>query len=144
MGTRKKLTPSDDGKPRHFIRQWRESKDMTIEELASAANLSVSSISQLERGKQGYSQSTLEQIALVFGCSPADLISHPPANDNDWRATINDAVSEAREAGVSRQAINDVFIDIMQRVRELEKSHPERLQEATEAAEQLTDQTHNH
>jgi transcriptional regulator with XRE-family HTH domain len=141
MGTRKKLTPSDDGKPRHFIKEWRNKRRMTLEQLANAVDLAVSSISQLERGQQGYSQATLEALAAALGCSPVDLISRPPDNDNAWRAKVTEAVHLAQEAGVDRQDVMDEFLEVMRRVRELEKAHPERIPEAIEAARRLLNQS---
>lgn len=143
MGTRTKLKPSDDGKPRHFIQQWRLRKGMTQEELASAVNMAVSTISQLENGKQGYSQATLEAVAAALDCTPADLISRPPANDNDWKRKVGEAINLAQEAGVDRQDVMDAFLDSMRLVRELEKSHPERVPEAIEAAKRLLTRSDN-
>ncbi|WP_280950086.1 helix-turn-helix transcriptional regulator [Rhizobium sp. LC145] len=133
-----------DGQPRHFIKQWREKRRMTQEELANAVGMAVSGISILENGKSGYSQQTLEAIAAALGCTPADLISRPPANDNDWRAKAREAVQLAIEAGTDRQDVMDEFLKLMQLARDLEKSHPERVPEAIEAAQRLLSRTDNH
>ena len=77
MGTRVK---SRLKKPRrrHFIREWRKFRGLNQEQLAERVGVAVSSISQLETGKQGYSQPTLEAIADALGCEPSDLLMRDP------------------------------------------------------------------
>jgi transcriptional regulator with XRE-family HTH domain len=78
MGTRVKTNLKGDDRPRHFIRQWRKHRGLTQEQLASRLDVAVSSISQLENGKQGYSQPMLEAIADALNCEPADLLMRDP------------------------------------------------------------------
>lgn len=82
MGTRVKTRLKDDGKPRHFIRQWRKKRGLTLEQLAGRLEVATSSISQLETGKQGYSQPMLEAIADALQCQPADLLMRDPTLDD--------------------------------------------------------------
>lgn len=94
MGTRVKTALKADSKPRHFIREWRKAKGLTQEQLANRLNVAVSSISQLETGKQGYSQPMLEALADALGCQPADLLMRNPAMKNAvW--SIEDQLSKA-------------------------------------------------
>jgi len=76
MGTRSKT----NGAPRHFIKQWRKHRGLSQEQLASRLGVATSTISQLETGKQGYSQATLEALADALTCSPADLIMRDPTS----------------------------------------------------------------
>lgn len=82
MGTRVKTNFKPDAGPRHFIKQWRKYRGLTQEQLSSRLNVAVSTISQLETGKQGYSQPTLEALADALGCSPADLLVRDPSRQN--------------------------------------------------------------
>lgn len=82
MGTRVKTRLKEDGKPRHFIRQWRKKRGLTLEQLAGRLEVATSSISQLETGKQGYSQPMLEALADALQCQPADLLMRDPTNDD--------------------------------------------------------------
>lgn len=94
MGTRVKTALKADSKPRHFIREWRKARGLTQEQLASRLNVAVSSISQLETGKQGYSQPTLEALADALGCQPADLLMrNPTTKDAIW--SIEDQLNRA-------------------------------------------------
>lgn len=70
---------------RHFIRQWRKHRGLTQERLAERIDMSMSSISQLENGKQNYTQATLEAIADALQCSPGDLLMRDPTDgDAIW------------------------------------------------------------
>lgn len=64
--------------PRHFIRDWRKHRGLTLEQLAERVGLTHGAISQLERGETNYTQPTLEAIANALNCEPADLIMRRP------------------------------------------------------------------
>lgn len=58
---------------------------MTQEELAGSVGLTPSSISQLENGKQGFSDKSLADLARVLKCSPVALLAHDPTRvDSFW------------------------------------------------------------
>lgn len=78
MGTRVKSRIQSGQRRRHFIKEWRKFRGMTQEQLADQVGVAVSTISQLESGGQGYSQATLEGLAIVLDCEPSDLISRDP------------------------------------------------------------------
>lgn len=61
-----------------YIREWRESRNLKQEQLAETAGLSKGYMSDLERGKKPYNQRTLETLANILKCSPADLLAGPP------------------------------------------------------------------
>lgn len=73
--------PASADAPAHFIKQWRKFRKLTQEQLAEKSGLSESSISQLEKFKQGYSVPTLEKIAAALDCRPGDLLSRDPLAD---------------------------------------------------------------
>lgn len=62
----------------YFFRAWREHKGLTQEQLAERIDMSVSSISQIETGAQGFTDSTLMAIAEALDCEPGDLLSKDP------------------------------------------------------------------
>jgi transcriptional regulator with XRE-family HTH domain len=55
------------------LRQLRREKDLTQEQLAEAANISVESISNLERGIHAPSFDTLERLAKALGIPVKNL-----------------------------------------------------------------------
>ena len=97
---RKVISRLKVNEPNHFIREWREFRGLSQERLAERVDLSVSSISQLENGKQGYRQATLEALANAMQCRPGDLLMRNPlTEDAPW--SIWDTLKPAQK----RQAI---------------------------------------
>lgn len=64
--------------PRHFIRQWRIHRGLTLEQLAERVGVTHGALSQLERGLVNYTQPMLESLAFALQCEPADLIMRDP------------------------------------------------------------------
>jgi transcriptional regulator with XRE-family HTH domain len=87
--------------PRHFIRQWRNYRGLTLEALASRVGTTHASLSRIERGLQPYSQPLLEAIAEALNCMPADLIIRDPLNPNPFW-TLWDSISPAERPTAAR------------------------------------------
>lgn len=69
-------------KYRYYFAEWRKHRHMTQDSLAELTGLTPSSISQLENGKQGFTQNTLEALAEALDCKPGDLLqNHPSERD---------------------------------------------------------------
>jgi predicted AAA+ superfamily ATPase/DNA-binding XRE family transcriptional regulator len=62
----------------HFIEAWRRHAGLTQVQVAEKMKIEQSTVSKLERGLSPYDQDMLEELAAVFKCSPADLISQQP------------------------------------------------------------------
>lgn len=67
---------------RYFFREWRKYRGLTQTELAEVVGLEVSSISQLENAKQGFTDQTLMAFAEALNCSVADLLTRNPLDEN--------------------------------------------------------------
>jgi transcriptional regulator with XRE-family HTH domain len=65
---------------RHFVREWREYRGLSQEQMASFVYLSRENYGRIEAGKVPYNQDFLELAAAALNCSPGDLISRSPAN----------------------------------------------------------------
>jgi transcriptional regulator with XRE-family HTH domain len=63
---------------RHFIKEWRNHRGLTMERLADRLEISKATLSRIENGKQPYTQDTLEALADALSCEPADLIMRDP------------------------------------------------------------------
>jgi transcriptional regulator with XRE-family HTH domain len=74
------------GKPRHFIKDWRLYRGLTQERLAERLGMTHGAVSQLERGLVGYSQDSLEALADALQCEPADLLWRHP--DSEFGAIL--------------------------------------------------------
>lgn len=69
------------GHPRHFIREWRKHRNLTLERLAERIDVTHGALSQLERGETNYTQPMLEALADALQCTPGDLVTRPPSHD---------------------------------------------------------------
>ena len=68
-------------KPKYFFREWRKYRGYTQEELAEIVGVTAPSISQLEKSKQGFTDSTLEAFATALNCNPGDLLMRNPLDE---------------------------------------------------------------
>jgi transcriptional regulator with XRE-family HTH domain len=66
-----------------YIRQWREFRNLTLEQLAARIGITHASLSRIERGLQPYSQPTLEAIAKALGTHPFTLLERDPSDPVD-------------------------------------------------------------
>lgn len=69
------------GPRRHFIRQWREYRGLTQEQLAERIDVTAGTISQLENGRISYTQPTLEAIAEALQTTPGDILNVDPTRE---------------------------------------------------------------
>jgi transcriptional regulator with XRE-family HTH domain len=67
---------------RLFVKEWRKYRNLTQEQLAERVGMSVSNISQLERGLQGYSEEGIEALAQALNCEPGHLFMVDPTKDD--------------------------------------------------------------
>jgi transcriptional regulator with XRE-family HTH domain len=61
----------------HYIRELRKQRKMGQEQLAELSGVTAASISQIETGKQGMSESTLYAVAEALGVTVPDLFRKP-------------------------------------------------------------------
>lgn len=64
--------------PTFYFRAWRKYRGLTQEQLAELVGLATSSVSQIETGAQGFTNSTLIAFADALKCDPGDLLSRDP------------------------------------------------------------------
>ena len=68
-------------KPVYYFREWRKYRGYNQTELAEIVGVTAPSISQLESGKQGFTDSTLEALASALACNPGDLLMRNPLDE---------------------------------------------------------------
>jgi transcriptional regulator with XRE-family HTH domain len=88
--------PTHMANPRHFLREWRESKDLTLEQVAERIGLlsaeradagpeakqltmTHATLSRIERGLIPYGQYLLEYLAEIYQTDPGSLIMRDPS-----------------------------------------------------------------
>lgn len=85
--------------PRHFLRAWRKSRDLTLEQVAervavigserrdaaddplsSPRSMTHATLSRIERGRQPYNQPLLEILAEIYMTDVASLLIRDPSD----------------------------------------------------------------
>ena len=94
--------PRPKQRRRTFIREWREFRNLTQDQLGERLDTSGSSISRIEKGEQPYTQDTLEAIAEALQTDAASLLMRNP-NDPDAIWSIWDQAK-----AVERDVIRDM------------------------------------
>lgn len=86
---------------RHYIRQWREYRNLSQAQVAERLGISQTNYGRIERGLVPYNQDILEQLADSLLCSVADLLMRNPADKNAiW--SIHDQLAKAPEREQAR------------------------------------------
>ena len=62
---------------RHFLREWREKKGLTQEQLGQRVNSGKDQISRWEKGGRSLKLETQYALAHALGIEPGDLFHHP-------------------------------------------------------------------
>lgn len=65
---------------RHFIKEWREHRGLSQEQVASRLQISRENYGRIEAGKVPYNQDFLELAAYALACEPADLLMRNPSD----------------------------------------------------------------
>lgn len=66
---------------RNYVKEWRIFREMTVDELSEATEMSTGNISALENRRQGYSAEGLEKLAKALKTTPASLLGVNPLAD---------------------------------------------------------------
>ena len=91
------MSDEKNGGP-NFLRDWRDYRKLTQEELAAAVRTSASVISMLETGDRQLNAKWLRKLAPVLGTSPGFLLDHNPYELNsDILEIWNRAAPEQQE-----------------------------------------------
>ena len=84
---------------KYFFREWRDYRGLTQAQLAERVDMSTSFISQLERGEQGFTDSTLALLAEALQCEPGDLLMRNPIDtETPWSIWDNIPVAARPQA----------------------------------------------
>jgi transcriptional regulator with XRE-family HTH domain len=88
------------------IREIREARKATLEEVAFAADTNASNLSRIERGAQGYSPETLQRIASALGVTVSELHLRTEAAANTAGKTSDSGVGRKRHLPPATLAAN--------------------------------------
>jgi len=68
---------------RHFIKEWRDYRDLTQEQVADRIGVSATTFGRIEGNKIPYNQDFLELAADALRCEPWDLLHVDPNKEGD-------------------------------------------------------------
>jgi transcriptional regulator with XRE-family HTH domain len=64
-----------------YIRQWRQEKGLSLEQVAGSVPMDKGNLSRVERGLLPYNQEMLERLGEVLGTDPGNLINRDPTKE---------------------------------------------------------------
>jgi transcriptional regulator with XRE-family HTH domain len=82
-------------RPAHYLREWREHRKMTQEQLALAIGTNASVISLLEDGKRRLSDKWLNRLAPALKTSRGAILDHDPDKVSTSILEIWDAIPDS-------------------------------------------------
>ena len=86
MPCRQRATDDVDLRVRRRLRELRTQRGLTLEEVATRADIDVSTLSRLESGKRRLALDHLPRLASALSVSTDDLLRAPEAEDPRVRA----------------------------------------------------------
>lgn len=85
---------------RHFLRQWRNHRGYTQEQVAERIDMDRGNLSKIERGLVPYDEPLLVRLADIYSCEPQDLIMRNPQDpEAPW------SIWESLKPAQKRQAV---------------------------------------
>lgn len=90
-----------------FLREWREYKDMTLEDVADAIDSNKGDVSKIERGVKRYNEDHLTRFADAFGVQPFQLFFRPDEQLLDSLISGRDPAIRELAFRVVKAAIGD-------------------------------------
>jgi len=79
-----------------FLSEWRIFRGLTVEELATRSGMSTGNISNLQTGKQGYSDEGLQKLAKALDIDVGSLLEVDPLADREMWSVWTEATPEQR------------------------------------------------
>lgn len=83
------VAPAAKSKPRIFLREWRESRGLSLADMVRRTSFHKSTLSRIETGKTPYYPQVLEAYAAVLGIPVYTLIHRPPGGADELFTIID-------------------------------------------------------
>ena len=81
------------------LKEWRERRGLSQEELATRADVGRAAVSKYENGRREAHPATARRIADALGVEPEDLLFSPDMARPTWGKSTGQALDAAREEG---------------------------------------------
>lgn len=87
-----------------YLREWRKHKGMSLEQASAAVGISHTTLGRIERGLVPYNQDLIENLALLYGVDPAELLRTDPERVDERDQVLNfwDRASVAEQRQIYR------------------------------------------
>jgi transcriptional regulator with XRE-family HTH domain len=106
MAKQVRKPPQQRRAPRHYVKQWREYRGLTQEQLAERVGRSRGLISQIESGTTELTEEMIYALAEAFRHTPGDVFRVDPTKEG-LVVDITDALS-GKPADVQAEALGFV------------------------------------
>ena len=106
------------------VRELRKKQNLTLKDLAGYTNLSVSYLSDIERGRTTPSLSTLESLSRVFNLSVADFLSGVDFAGEQTDAGLPSGLSDLLNDEEYASEIDESWVSLLKRI-ELRGKRPQ-------------------
>lgn len=87
-------------RPRHYVREWREYRDLTQEQLAERIDVSRGLIAQIETGVTALTEERMYAMADALQCTPWDIYRVNPLVEG----RVVDIIDALKKASPEQQA----------------------------------------
>lgn len=92
---------------RHYLREWREARGLSLDDLAERMGTSKGHLSNVENLKNGYTQDFIEAAARALDTDAASIISRRPTEGEDIMSIWK------RATAAQRMALVDIAMTIL-------------------------------
>jgi len=96
----------------NFLRQWREARGLTLEQVGSAIGSDKTQISKLEKGDRKLSVQWLERLATFYGVDPGELLKTPGERTVLAKLADTHGLESNVEAGPAMGSITSLPLDV--------------------------------
>ncbi len=96
---------------RHYIKEWREYRRLTQEQVADRIGISAPNFGRIENNRVPYSQDFLEMAADALMCEPWDLLNVNPLKEG----AVLDAIDRFKRFDPEEQAKALDFLEFARR-----------------------------
>lgn len=93
--------------PENYLKQLRNDRNLTVNELAETVGVSHSLITMLENRSRGFSRKTLHNIAQALNCHPEEIINGPNSVEYAQNEQEREALKRFR---VMEPAAQEMFL----------------------------------
>lgn len=99
------------------LRELRTTRELTLKELAERTNLSVSFLSDIERGRTTPTLNTLESLAQGFGISVLDLLSGVDFAGQLTDASLPEGLAQLANDPEYKDELNAEWIETLSKIQ---------------------------